>query len=288
MNRKWFFGIFIMVVFLLLGCNSKNEPEENKNISILYADWAGTVALTNVTKAVLEQKMGYNVTLTEATVNDIYPALARGEYDFFMGAWLPKTHERYLYHYDYKIRNVGPNYHGAQTGLAVPDYLPIKSITELNEYKEQFGGRITAIEAGAGIVNNSEEAKRVYHLDFSISTSSTQSMLQQLDNAIKRNEWIVVTGWRPHWMFSRYNLKFLDDPQQIYGTVESINTVTRKGLRQSNPKLYKFLRNVSLNHSEMQSLIDDIHYLPGNPYQAAKNWAEKNNDVVSKWLPGED
>ncbi|GJQ64245.1 MAG: glycine/betaine ABC transporter [Melioribacteraceae bacterium] len=273
---------------LILGCNSKKEPTENKNISIIYANWAGTVALTNVTKVVLEQKLGYNVRLTEATVNDIYPALARGEYDFFMGAWLPKTHERYLYHYDYKIRNVGPNYHGAQTGLAVPDYVPVQSITELNDNIDKFGGKITGIEDGAGVVNNTEEAKRVYQLDFSINTSSTQSMLQQLDDAVKRNEWIVVTGWRPHWMFSRYNLKFLDDPQQIYGTVESINTIARKDLRKSNPQLYKFLRKVNLTHVEMESLIDDINYLPGNPYQAAKNWAEKNNDVVSKWLPDQD
>ncbi len=31
--------------------------------------------------------------------------------------------------------------------------------------------------------------------------------------AIRKKQWIVVTGWSPHWMFGRWNLHYLDDPK---------------------------------------------------------------------------
>jgi len=277
--------LFFTFCLAASGCDGKKEPEEQKTIRVLYADWAGTFAMTHLAKYILEERMGYKIYLTPGDVNTIYVSLARGEYDFFMGAWLPKTHKRYYYHYDSKLDNLGPNYHGAKTGLAVPDYVTINDITELGPNSGNFGGKIVGIETGAGIINNTSEAQRVYGFNLNIETNNEKTMLDKLDEAIKRNEWIVITGWRPHWMFSRYNLKFLDDPKKIFGEIETINTISRKGLRKSNPVLYKFLKNFSLNNEQMESLLEDFHYLPGNPTQAAKNWASKNNDVVNSWIP---
>ena len=45
-------------------------------------------------------------------------------------------------------------------------------------------------------------------------------MVAFLKKSIDANEWIVVTGWTPHWMFSRYPLKFLEDPKEEFGDSE--------------------------------------------------------------------
>ena len=47
--------------------------------------------------------------------------------------------------------------------------------------------------------------------DWQVETSSSGAMVVALDKAIKNKEDIVITGWSPHWMFAKYDLKYLKD-----------------------------------------------------------------------------
>jgi glycine betaine/proline transport system substrate-binding protein len=47
--------------------------------------------------------------------------------------------------------------------------------------------------------------------------SSGPAMTAALKGAIDKGEWIVVTGWAPHWKFARYDLKFFFQPLEING-----------------------------------------------------------------------
>lgn len=281
-------SILILLILVTAGCSPEQNSSESKTVRILYADWAGTMSLTFLTKVILEERLGYKVILTKDNASNIYASLSRGEYDFFMGAWLPETHQRYLQHYSDKIVVAGPNYRGAQTGLAVPDYVPVNCITELDEHKDLFNNTIYGIEKSAGIMNNTVEAKRVYGLGFNLDYSNEKTMTALIDSAVHHREWILVTGWRPHWMFEKFNLKFLSDPENVFGSTETINTVTRKDFRQTNPYLYRVLKKINLNQMQMESLIKDIRYIPADPEKAAKSWMEKNLDLVESWIPKED
>lgn len=98
-------------------------------------------------------------------------------------------------------------------GLVVPSYVTIRSIEELNEHKEKFRNEIIGIDVGAGLMNETERVIREYPVELTLKPSSGATMVAFLQKSIENKEWIVVTGWTPHWMFSRYDLKFLDDPQ---------------------------------------------------------------------------
>lgn len=39
-------------------------------------------------------------------------------------------------------------------------------------------------------------------------------MTVALGEAIKQHKDIVITGWSPHWMFNKYDLKYLADPKE--------------------------------------------------------------------------
>ena len=47
--------------------------------------------------------------------------------------------------------------------------------------------------------------------------SSGPAMTALLKKAIDKKEWIVVTGWTPHWMFDRFRLRVLEDSRNVYG-----------------------------------------------------------------------
>ena len=87
---------------------------------------------------------------------------------------------------------------------------------------EKLNYTITGIEPGAGITATTERALEEYdNLDgWELETSSTAGMMGQLDSAIDNEEPLVITGWTPHYMFEQYHLKFLEDPEGVYGEPE--------------------------------------------------------------------
>lgn len=66
-------------------------------------------------------------------------------------------------------------------------------------------------------------------------------MTSTLAKAIKDKRPIVVTGWTPHWMFTKFDLKFLEDPKGSFGKAENIHTIVRKDLKKMNQRLMKSL-----------------------------------------------
>ncbi|RIV18583.1 hypothetical protein D2Q93_13945 [Alicyclobacillaceae bacterium I2511] len=47
--------------------------------------------------------------------------------------------------------------------------------------------------------------------------SSSPAMLTALQRAYQQHKPIVVTLWSPHWAFTKYKLKYLSDPQHVFG-----------------------------------------------------------------------
>lgn len=82
-------------------------------------------------------------------------------------------------------------------------------------------------------------------------------MLGALDGAIKNEEPIIVTGWTPHWMFSAYDLKYLEDPKGTLGGQENIQTLVRKGLEEDMPSAFKILDRFYWEPKDMEAVMYD-------------------------------
>ena len=85
-----------------------------------------------------------------------------------------------------------------------------------------------------------------YNLDYKLLESSGPAMTAVLKRAVDEHQWIVVTGWTPHWMFTRFKLKFLEDPKGIFGKAETITAIARKGFGEQHP----FVANQSFRYRE--------------------------------------
>lgn len=108
------------------------EKVDGKDIKLAYVAWDTEIASTNVIGLVLED-MGYNVTLTQVEAGPMWAAVASGDADAIVAAWLPGTHEKYMEDYKDQVEDLGPNLEGAKIGLVVPAYMEIDSIEDLVE-----------------------------------------------------------------------------------------------------------------------------------------------------------
>lgn len=280
-KSKGMLGSIALAATLLLGaCGGEESSEGLGKINLAYVEWDTEVASTHVVGHVLED-MGYDVTLTPLDNAIMWEAVSKGEADAMVAGWLPATHSAQLEKYGGNLEDLGANLEGAKIGLVVPSYMDVNSIEELSD---EAGKTITGIEPGAGIMSASENALKEYsNLEgWTLQTASSGAMTVALDQAIKNNEEIIVTGWSPHWMFASYDLKYLEDPKGVYGGAESIHTFARKGLAEDHAEAYKVLDAFSWTVEDMEAVMLDIQD-GTSPKEAAKKWVEDNSERVESW-----
>ena len=278
----------VMLLGAMAGCSpsgSSSGASEKKTVKLGYVNWSEGIAMTNLAAAVLEDKMGYKVELTMADVAPVFTSVASGNTDAFMDVWLPVTHEDYMKEYGDKLDDLGVSYENALIGLAVPSYVSINSIEELNANKDQFGGEIIGIDSGAGIMKATDKAIADYGLDYKVLPGSGPTMTAALKKAIDANKPIVVTGWKPHWMFARWDLKVLEDPKGVYGAAENIHIVARKDLSKDMPEVVDFLKNFKMSEQELGDLMGAIEDKGGEPLDVAREWAKEHQDLIKGWIP---
>ena len=265
------------------GSSSDGTDKASKEIELSYVEWDTEVASTNVVAKVLEAQ-GFDVTVTPLDNAIMWESVATDETDGMVAAWLPATHkDLYAEHKD-DVVDLGANLEGAAIGLVVPKYMDVDSIADLDAQADQT---VTGIEPGAGVVAASETAVEEYDnlSDWKVQTSSSGAMATALGQAIENEEEIVITGWSPHWMFQKYDLKYLEDPNGSFGDAEEIKTMVRKGLEEDMPKAYKILDQFHWEPADIESVMLEIQD-GADPEEVAATWVEENADKVSEWTKG--
>tara|TARA_R110002012_G_scaffold11866_5_gene53102 strand:- start:3576 stop:4451 length:876 start_codon:yes stop_codon:yes gene_type:complete len=264
--------------------SSAAQAEEDKGtVNLAYVEWSSEVASTNVIAAVLEQA-GFEVDLTSLSAAAMFQALSTGDADAIVAAWLPTTHADYMERVGDNLEDLGPNLDGTKLGLVVPSYTEVDSIAELNNNADSFNGEIIGIDPGAGLMALSEEVVDTYDLELNLRSGSGATMTAALASAINNEENIVVTGWTPHWMFARFDLKYLEDPENVFGGAEQIHTVVREGLEDDMPEAYAILDAFEWTPEQMGEVMLMNQEDGSDPYENAKQWVEENQDVVEQWL----
>lgn len=152
---------------------------------------------------------------------------------------------------------------------------------------DQVNYEITGIDPGAGLMKSTEKAMKDYGLksDWTLKEGSAAAMTAELKKAYEKKEPIIVTGWTPHWMFSKYDLKYLKDPKGSFGKGESIHTITKKGFKQENPGANKILDQFYWKAKDMEDVMVDVQE-GTKPDKAAEKWVKSHQKEVSKWTKG--
>ncbi|HEX2145013.1 MAG TPA: glycine betaine ABC transporter substrate-binding protein [Glycomyces sp.] len=261
-------------------------PKGEGELTIGYINWDEAVVATELWRQALEAS-GYTVTTQEfSEVGPLFEGLSAGDIDVFLDGWLPITHQTYMEKYGDQLEQLGAWNENAALTVAVPTYVDVNSLTELNANADLFGGRIVGIEASAGLTEAvQEQTIPTYSVtDLELQTSSTAAMLAELDSAIAAEEPIVVTLWQPHWAYAKYDLKNLEDPELTLGEAETINTLARLGFGEDFADVAEALSTFAMSDEQLADLENAVFAEADGDVQAGVTaWLENNkfSDLIA-------
>lgn len=272
----------ISAFFLMItaGCNLDVwNSEDDRSISLVYTEWSEGMALTYLSKILLEEKMDYNVEIKLTDVESAYNEVATGNMDIFADAWLPLTQQHYYDKHQDDVDKLGIIYPEARTGFVVPEYSRLTKVEDLKNY----GYPIVGIDSGAGVMSKSRAALDKYAPGRELLNLSEEKMVARLDDSIKRRKEVVVTGWEPHWMFARYDVRFLEDPDSVFGTREKIYAISRKNLEAAHPHAVRFFERMQFSESQLNQLVYSMRKYE-DPLTGIREWIRKNEYIVNQWV----
>ena len=273
--------VLLSLALMVMSCGGGAGSGKEK-VTILYPNWAEGVAFTHLAKVALEDK-DYEVELINLEPGLIYGELSKtnSKGDVFMDAWLPHTHVDYWNDYGDKLVILGEAFSEGTTGLVVPSYVTINSIEELNANGDRFSNKIIGIGSGAGIHASTLKAIDEYDLNYEQISSSGPAMVASLDRAVKNEDWIVITGWKPHYKWMNFDIKYLDDPKGVY-PMDVCAIVSRKGFEEDMPEAAGFFKKFNLTEDQLYDLMATIDSEGEEP--GALQWYEDNKSVVDSWF----
>lgn len=249
-------------------------------VRIGWVGWSDTEIATKLAERALNDHLGQPVKLVQADIGIQFQALANGNIDLIPMVWLPNTHKAFWDKYKDKLEDLGVLYEG-KIGWAVPTSVPeseLNTIEDLNkpEVREKLGGTILASEAGNGQYKLSLKAIDAYHLTgYKLLASSETGMLKEFERNEGRQRWSVINAWNPHWMFSRWSLRYLKDPKGLFGGAEQIHAVARKGFSAEHPDVAAFFAHYSLPLADLQALMLEAQQSSADQVVAAYYAANK-------------
>jgi glycine betaine/proline transport system substrate-binding protein len=279
--------LVLVVGTLALGCSGLGAVSGGKQLTLGYIDWDENVAVSSLTKVLLEEKLGYKVELQrsdEAVLKQVYSGVAGGELDAFQDVWIPNQKE-YWSEVEDDVEHLEPWFEGkTEQGIAVPYYMDVRSLSKLDHAGTDM---INGIEPGSAVmpqINN--KVIPGYQLDMKLVESSTSAMLSELDTAYRMREPIVFFGWSPHWMNTRYDIRYLKDPRDLQGDFNNsaeISSIVKENLSEDDPVAYELIKSISLSKDEVNQMETDINET-GDPEAGVKAWLEDNRSVVQPWI----
>ena len=85
-------------------------------------------------------------------------------------------------------------------------------------------------------------------------------------------------------MFARHKLRFLDDPQGVFGGTERIHAVARWGLQNEKLKITNFLSRLHLPKEHLDIIL--LQAQNNDPENAVNTYLQENQKRIEYWITG--
>ena len=267
---------------LTAGCGGSEQPKE---LTLANIGWDENVAVSTLTKVLLEEELGYErAERRTVELDSTYQEVADGELDAFQDVWLPNQ-TALLEGVGEDVEHLDPWFLGTtEQGLAVPSYMEVTSIDQLNETNANL---IVGIEPSSVVMQRvADDVIPQYGLKQKLVQAPTEGMLAEVEILYTNKEDFAFIAWSPHWMNQRYDFRYLEDPKDAMGATNDpaeISTIVKEDLREQDPVAYAFLNALKLTEEQINDLEAVINE-EEDPLEGARRWARDNREVVQPWI----
>jgi glycine betaine/proline transport system substrate-binding protein len=274
-----------LVALAPAGCGLLGQGEVLRLANI---GWDENVAVSSLTKALLEDELAYElVEISTQDLDSAYRDVAKGELDAFQDVWLPNQ-EDLLEGVAGDVEHLDPWFLGqTRQSMAVPAYMDIESIGQLNGTDAEF---IFGIEPSSRVMREvvGGDAGGVipaYGLEQKLVQAPTAGMLAEVGRRYALREEFAFLAWSPHWMNQRFDIRYLEDPKDAMGETNDpaeCSTIVSEDLREEDPAAHAFLDALELTEAQINGLeraINEEGSLAGS-----RRWASENRGVVRPWI----
>lgn len=288
---------------------AQSAPESADPIKIVLNDWTGQLFSSNVAGLLLKE-MGYTVEYVSAgalpqhvglqqgnlhlqtevwsnNVGDIYPnALAAGEI-VNLGSLGLDLKEGWVY---------PPYMEALCPGL--PSYLALYDCTQAFATPDTFPkGRLITYPADWG--TREKDAIASIGLPFQpIAGGSEGAMIAELSSAIDAKQPILMMMYQPHWIFTKYELSFVEwNPVAGECEEETQAKETACGFQQATadkvvwggfegkwPAAYKMLSAMQLQNADENTAILSVDTQGAKVEDIAAQWVANNAATWKPWI----
>jgi len=230
---------------------------------------------------------------------------ARGDIDLLTEVALPNQ-QKFADQAKDKVTFLSETYGEASQGWFVPaaSVAPggplegLKSVTQLNDYKEQLGGKF--YDADPGYVTTEQNTKRLkgYGVDLEHVVAGEAAELAQLKRSTSRGEPIVLYLYHPHAVHAQYDLVQLEEPtpysEQCLTTGDgacampaySANVAASTELQQQVPRFAAMLEKLRISVPEMEEMQKQVDVDGQQVPAVAEQWVESHASQVDQWTTG--
>jgi len=254
---------------------------EEKTITMGTLSWEDLTPITGITKKVLEDS-GYSVKVVEFSEWGIaYAALSKGDIQV-LASQTDYAANDYWNKNKNRLEKLSPVSFGLYQGIAVPKYVGIDSIDQLNDNAQKLGDKIIGIEPGSGLMNDASTAVNTYGIKLKLLEGSTAAMTAALKSAVDRKEWVAVTVWEPSWMAQKFDLKFLKDPKGVFPPPQGYYWIGHKGFTGDYPRAREVMASVYVPIADITAINGEVK--DGKTMdQAVKNWTDSHAELLKRW-----
>ena len=280
------FGLLLILVGapLATGCGGSGASG-SKTLDVADIGWTENTAIAQLTKVLLEEELGYEeVTIHVSELDSVYEDVAEGDLDAFQDVWLPNQ-RGLLESVQDNVEQLSFSYEGeTEQGIAVPTYMDTTSLDQLNDSEADI---ILGIEPTSVVMGQIYDGViPAYGLEQKLVQASTDGMLAEVEKRHRAREEFALVAWSPHWMNQRYDLRYLEDPEDAFGEFNDparITAIVNEDLPQDDPAATAFMDALVFDESQLNDLESTINEAD-DPHEGARRWAEDNPEVWQPWV----
>ena len=285
-------------------------------------NWVSVNAMAHIAKVVLEDNLGIEVELQNATNPIVFEAMDKGTMHVHPEVWLPNQQNLYETYVEQKGTVVkAPNAVTSFQGMCVTDMTAedhgVTQITDLTDpekakiFDSDGDGRGEIWIGATGWASTNVEKIRAksygYDQTLELIEMDETLALAKLDAAVSQERPFAFVCWTPHHMFGLHDLTVLKEPAhdpekwnviQPTDDPDWLNKASApvawadtylhihyaKDLETSQPQAAQILSNLKVDTDQVSNMVYALVVEKQDPLEYARSWVEANADLVDSWL----